>query len=269
MMERFRNRTVVVTGAASGIGAATARRLYEEGAAVVAADLRLPDVEAAVGDLNQDRIHAMAADVSDRTQVSRLIASASEHFGNLYGLVNSAGIRGVGNILDLEPEELDRVLSVNLVGTLNVCQAFVQSVAQTGNACAIVNVTSAAGIRGVPNRLSYVASKFGVVGITQAMALDLAPLDVRVNAVAPGMIRTPMTAPMFEDPADVEKIRAAHPIGRAGEPHEIAAAIAFLLSEDASFITGAILPVDGGHTVGVPSFGGRQLDGRTPSYGPR
>ena len=143
---------------------------------------------------------------------------------------------------------------MNLVGTLNMCQAFVRSVSETGKAGAIVNVTSAAGIRAVPNRLSYVASKFGVVGITQTMALELASLDVRVNAVAPGMIRTPMTEPMFEDPANVEKMRAAHPVGRTGEPHEIAAAIAFLLSEDASFITGAILPVDGGNTVGIPSF---------------
>jgi meso-butanediol dehydrogenase / (S,S)-butanediol dehydrogenase / diacetyl reductase len=258
-MERFRNRTIVVTGAASGIGAATARRLHEEGAAIVAADLRLSDVEAAMGDLDgQDRIHAVAVDVSDRAQVFGLIAGASEQFGDLYGLVNSAGVRGVGTIFDLEPEELDRVLSVNLVGTLNMCQAFVRSVSQTGKACAVVNVTSAAGIRAVPNRLSYVASKFGVVGITQTMALELASLDVRVNAVAPGMVRTPMTEPMFEDPANVERMQAAHPVGRTGEPYEIAAAIAFLLSEDASFITGAILPVDGGNTVGIPSFGGRQ-----------
>jgi NAD(P)-dependent dehydrogenase (short-subunit alcohol dehydrogenase family) len=100
-----------------------------------------------------------------------------------------------------------------------------------------VNLSSAAGIRGVPNRLPYAASKYGVVGITQTMALELGPLGVRVNAVVPGMIRTPMTAPMFEDPENVQRIRAAHPIGREGQPEEVAAAITFLLSDDASFIT--------------------------------
>ena len=107
---------------------------------------------------------------------------------------------------------------------------------------------------GVPNRLGYVASKFGVSGITRTMAVELAPLGVRVNAIAPGMIRTPMTAPMFEDAENARRIRASHPIGREGEPEEIAGPAAFLLSEDASFITGAVIPIDGGQTACIPSF---------------
>jgi NAD(P)-dependent dehydrogenase (short-subunit alcohol dehydrogenase family) len=253
-MQRFENRAVVVTGAGSGIGAATVRRLFAEGASVVVVDVRGDAVESVVSEFGgSSRVYGVTADVSDRGHVFALIAEARQRFGRLWGLVNCAGVRGVGTILDTEPELLRKVMSVNLEGTFNTCQAFARAMREADAPGAIVNLSSMAGIRGVPNRLPYVASKYAVAGISQTMAMELAPFGIRVNAIAAGMIRTPFTATMFADPANVERIRKDHPIGREGQPEEIASTIAFLLSDDASFMTGVVLPVDGGKAAGIAS----------------
>lgn len=257
-MQKFSGKTIIVTGGASGIGEATVRQLYDQGANIVIFDRERETIEARFADLaDTKRLLACACDVSSRDDVAAAFAACVSAFGVPDGLVNCAGIRGVGSILDTEFEVFQRNFEVNLLGGFLTCQAFARLVVDAGRPGAIVNVSSAAGLEAVPNRLAYVASKHGMVGLTRAAAFDLATLGVRVNGVAPGTIRTPMLAKLFEDPDSVARVRASHPIGREGEAGEVAAAILFLLSDEASFMTGAIVPVDGGSTAGQQVGGPR------------
>lgn len=249
-MSRFHQKNVVVTGGASGIGEATVRRAHEEGARVVIIDSNAEAGQRLAESLGDDRAIAFSLDVSDPAQVQQCLDAAEKRFGPLDVLVNSAGIRDTHKIEDLPSDRWRRVMAVNTEGVFNTSQAFVRRLRAAERSGSIVNVASTAGIIGIVNRPVYVASKHAVVGLSKEMAIDLGPHNIRVNVICPGMVHTAMTASYLEKPEDAKRIALSLPLHRVGKPEEIAAVILFVASDDASFMTGAVLAVDGGFTAG-------------------
>jgi len=246
-MTRFAGQTALVTGGSSGIGKAVAARLAREGACVVI-NGRDPDrLGAALREIESfGAVSGVAADISREDVAERLIAEVAQRAGPLRILVNSAGIDGAGvDVLSLTTDSWRRVLEVNLTGPFLVARAAAQAMAVNGGGV-IVNVASLNGLVAEPHFADYNASKGGLVMLTRSMAVDLAGRGIRVNAVCPGYILTPMTEGYAADGETGTAIRAAIPMGRIGEAAEVAAAIAFLASDDASYITGETLVVDGG-----------------------
>ncbi len=249
---RFQDRGVVVTGGGSGIGQQVCYAASAEGARVAIGDLDLERAEATAVEIRRRKgeAHAFQVDVTNPTAGAGFVEAAEASLGRLDVLVNSAGIREIVSVLDLSFEEWQRVINVNLTGTFLPSQAFARRIVQQGKTGQIVNLASTLGLMAAPNRAAYTASKHGVVGLTREMALELGDKGVRVNAVAPGVVRTPLTERYFQDPAYSQAIRDIHAVGRWGEPDEIARAILFLADETNGFITGTILTVDGGWTIG-------------------
>lgn len=230
----------IVTGAASGIGKAVADRLTSQGLSV----WRLDRVASSGDDAS------LACDVADEQSVQRVIDEIAGH-GAIAGLVNCAGIGGIGTLTDISMADWDRVMAVNLRGTVLMCRAVLPHLTARRHG-SIVNIGSTFGMLARGNCIAYGVSKAAVIHLTRSLAVDLKDVGVRVNCVCPGLIETAMTSPLFGPGAEAER-RAnleAHALRRPGSPEEIAAAVSFLLSEDASFITGAAVPVDGGYTAG-------------------
>lgn len=238
-------RIAIVTGAASGIGRATADLLVERGWRVAYVDRDVgPLADVAARSAGGPDTIVRALDVTDEDAVIRLVAEVAETFGGLDGVVNSAGIAADFHVFDTTAELFRRILDINVVGTFLVGREAARQMTKTGGA--IVNLASISGLRGSKGRSAYGASKGGVVTLTQVMANDLAPHGIRVNAVAPGPIETPMVKAVHTA-ADREIYGRFVPMRRYGTPHEIASVICFLLDgTQSSYMTGEIVAVDGG-----------------------
>ena len=235
---RLKNKICIVTGAAQGIGAATVARLLAEGATVVGCD-RNPDA------IHKDAM-AFAVDVTDRAQVDAMVAAVLARCGRIDVLVNNAGITRDARLVKMTLQQFDDVIDVNLRGVFHCAQAVAPTMVAQG-AGVILNASSVVGIYGNFGQTNYAAAKFGVIGFTKTWSRELGPKGVRVNAVAPGFVETPILATIPDKV--LEQMREQVPLGRLGKPEEIASVYAFLASDDASYINGAVIEVSGGMTV--------------------
>ncbi len=244
-------RTAVVTGGASGIGLAISERLARDGAAVAIFDLNAEAAEEAAAKIaaTGGTASGFGVDVTDRPGITAALAEVVARLGSPTILVNNAGIDAFDPFLDISLELWERVLRVNLTGMFNCCQAVIPAMLEAGWG-RIVNISSSSTHSGVPRMTHYVASKSGVIGLTKSLALEFAAKGITVNTIPPGFIDTPMLRAASQRGAlDIERATAMTPVGRPGRPEDIAAACAFLVSEEASYITGQVLGVNGGRNT--------------------
>jgi len=250
-MGRVEGKVALVAGSGGGIGGAGAAGLAREGAALLCADIDAAAAEAAAARIRDagGRANALALDVRDRPAVDAAIAAAVSGFGHLDVLLDCAGVSQTASVLDLDPDEWNRVVAVNLTGMFHLGQAAAQQMVRQGSGGSIINVTSQLAEVARPERAAYVASKGGGRSLTQAMALELAPHGIRVNAIAPGPTLTGLTRASYADPERRRATIAQIPLGRLGEPEDIVGAILFLASDESRWVTGSTVTVDGGYLV--------------------
>jgi NAD(P)-dependent dehydrogenase (short-subunit alcohol dehydrogenase family) len=264
MSNRFQQKVAIVTGAASGIGAATARRLAHDGARVVIADINLEGGRAVAQEISArgGTVLAVRADITDEGSVRELVDATVTAFGGIDLLVNNAyfGSTGDGSVVSTPPQEWERVYGVNVMGCARCCRLVIPRLIERGGG-AIVNLASLAALTAEKQRSAYGSSKAAVIAMTRSLAVQFGRQGIRANAIAPGLIGTEN---VLKNLAGIEQfvkdVSSRTPLGRIGRPEEIAAAICFLLSDDASYVTGQTLFVEGGLTAS----GGSSLDGQGP-----
>lgn len=241
-------KVAIVTGGAMGNGRAIALGLADAGADVIVADVHHALAESTCRDLRHRGRRAIAihTDVSSKSEVDAMVQTAVDEFGRVDILVNNAGVTARYDLLELPESEWDRVLDINLKGVFLCTQAVARTMVHLGISGRIINISSTAARRGVPYSAHYSASKAGVELFTQAAARSLAPHNIRVNVVAPGVMETPLMQPYLDDAEQRERYRQAVPLGRIGQPEDLVGAVTFLAGPASDFVTGIVIRVDGG-----------------------
>jgi glucose 1-dehydrogenase len=250
-MRRIEGKVVLIAGAGGGIAGAGAAGLGREGAAVVCADIDAAAAEATAAQIRgaNGRGAALGLDVRDRAAVDAAVAAAVREFGRLDVLLDCAGVSQTATFLDLDPGDWDRIIEINLTGMFHLGQAAARQMVRQGGGGSIINVTSQLAEVARPERAAYVASKGGGRSLTHAMALELAPHSIRVNAIAPGPTLTGLTRASYADPERRRATIAQIPLGRMGVPDDIVGAILYLASDESRWVTGSTVTVDGGYLV--------------------